>query len=61
MKELIKNGKVIIVFNDIIIVDGIVVKILGDLIFEIINELVDEIVVVEEIEIVELILFMMES
>ncbi|MCC0635506.1 MULTISPECIES: threonine ammonia-lyase [unclassified Clostridioides] len=61
MKESIKNGKVTTAFNDSTIADGIAVKTPGDLTFEIINELVDEIVVVEEIEIAESILFMMES
>ncbi|MGO0905643.1 threonine ammonia-lyase [Clostridioides difficile] len=61
MKESIKNGKVTTAFNDSTIADGIAVKTPGDLTFEIINELVDEIVVVEETEIAESILFMMES
>ncbi|MCC0630020.1 MULTISPECIES: threonine ammonia-lyase [unclassified Clostridioides] len=61
MKESIKNGKVTTAFNDTTIADGIAVKTPGDLTFEIINELVDEIVVVEETEIAESILFMMES
>lgn len=61
MKESMANGKITAAFKDTTIADGIAVKTPGDLTFEIIHELVDEVVVVTEEEIADAILFMMES
>ncbi|WP_024620489.1 threonine ammonia-lyase [Metaclostridioides mangenotii] len=61
MKESMENGKITSAFKDTTIADGIAVKTPGDLTFEIIHELVDEVVVVTEEEIADSILFMMES
>jgi threonine dehydratase len=61
MKESMENGKITSAFKDTTIADGIAVKTPGDLTFEIIHELVDEVVVVTEEEIADAILFMMES
>lgn len=60
-KESMANGKVTTAFKDATIADGIAVKTPGDLTFDIMHELVDEIVVVSEQEIADAILFMMES
>lgn len=61
MYESMKNGKVTSAFKETTIADGIAVKTPGDLTFEIIKELVDEIVVVEEEEIAQGMLFLMEN
>lgn len=61
MYESKKNGKVTTAFNAPTIADGIAVKTPGDKTFEIIKELVDEIVVVEESEIAQGMLFLMEN
>ena len=60
MHESMKHGKVTSAFNDTTIADGIAVKTPGDLTFEIIKELVDEVIVVEESEIAQGMLFLME-
>lgn len=56
-----KNGEVTTAFKSTTIADGIAVKTPGDVTFEIINELVDEVVVVEEDEIAQGMLFLMEN
>lgn len=61
MYESMKNGKVTSAFKETTIADGIAVKTPGNLTFEIIKELVDEIVVVEEEEIAQGMLFLMEN
>ncbi|WP_455538017.1 threonine ammonia-lyase [Terrisporobacter sp.] len=61
MKESLKNGKVTTAFNATTIADGIAVKTPGDTTFEIINELVDEVVTVTEEEIAQGLLFLMEN
>ncbi|CEI72065.1 Threonine ammonia-lyase [Romboutsia hominis] len=61
MKESMKNGEVTTAFNDTTIADGIAVKTPGDLTFEIIKELVDDVIVVTEEEIAQGILFLMEN
>lgn len=61
MYESKKNGKVTTAFNAPTIADGIAVKTPGDKTFEIINDLVDEIIVVEESEIAQGMLFLMEN
>ncbi len=61
MKESIKHGKVTTAFNATTIADGIAVKTPGDMTFEIIKELVDEVVVVDEGEIAQAMLFLMEN
>ena len=60
MHESMKHGKVTSAFNDTTIADGIAVKTPGDITFEIIKELVDEVIVVEEAEIAQGMLFLME-
>ena len=61
MYESKKNGYVTTAFNQASIADGISVKTPGNLTFEIVNELVDEIVVVTEEEIKQGMIFLMEN
>ena len=61
MYESKRNGCVTTAFNDVSIADGISVKTPGNLTFEIVNELVDEIIVVTEDEIKEAMIFLMEN
>ncbi|WP_042275683.1 threonine ammonia-lyase [[Clostridium] dakarense] len=61
MHESMKQGKVTTAFKNTTIADGIAVKTPGDLTFDIIKELVDEVVVVEENEIAQGMLFLMEN
>ena len=61
MQESVKNGEVTTAFKAATIADGIAVKTPGDATFEIIKELVDEIIVVEEDEIAQGMLFLMEN
>lgn len=61
MKESMKNGKITTAFNCPTIADGIAVKTPGDYTFEIIKELVDEVIVVEENEIARGMLFLLEN
>lgn len=61
MKASMEAGKVTTAFKDTTIADGIAVKTPGDKTFEIIKELVDEVVVVEEAEIAQGILYLMEN
>ena len=60
MHESMKNGKVTTAFNATTIADGIAVKTPGNVTFDIIKDLVDEVVVVEEDEIAQGMLFLME-
>ena len=61
MHESIKNGEVTTAFKATTIADGIAVKTPGDVTFEIIKELVDEVIVIEEEEIAQGMLFLMEN
>lgn len=61
MKESMENGQVTTAFKATTIADGIAVKTPGDQTFEIIKELVDEVVVVEENEIAQGMLFLLEN
>lgn len=61
MLESRKRGCVTTAFKSTTIADGIAVKTPGDLTFEIIDELVDEIIVVEENEIKEAMIFLMQN
>lgn len=61
MHESMKNGEVTTAFKSTTIADGIAVKTPGDVTFEIINELVDEVIVVDEDEIAQGMLFLMEN
>ena len=61
MKESMQNGKVTTAFKAATIADGIAVKTPGDMTFEIIKDLVDEVVVVEENEIAQGMLFLVEN
>ena len=61
MQESIKNGEVTTAFKSTTIADGIAVKTPGNVTFEIIKELVDEVIVVEEDEIAQGMLFLMEN
>ncbi|MGL5313427.1 MAG: threonine ammonia-lyase [Peptostreptococcaceae bacterium] len=61
MKESFENKKLTTAFNATTIADGIAVKTPGDITFDIIKDLVDEIVVVEEDEIAQGMLFLMEN
>lgn len=60
-KESFEKGEVISAFKDVTIADGIAVKTPGDLTFSIVKELVDEVVVVEEDEISQAMLFLLEN
>ena len=61
MHESMKNGEVTTAFNDTTIADGIAVKTPGNVTFDIIKDLVDEVIVVEEEEIAQGMLFIMEN
>ena len=61
MKEYMENGEVTTAFKATTIADGIAVKTPGDQTFEIIKELVDEVIVVEEHEIAQGMLFLLEN
>ena len=61
MHESMKNGEVTTAFKGTTIADGIAVKTPGNLTFDIIKELVDEVIVVEEEEIAQGMLFLMEN
>jgi threonine dehydratase len=61
MKVSMEKGEVTTAFNSTTIADGIAVKTPGDKTFEIIQKLVDEIIVVEEEEIAQAMLFLMEN
>ncbi|WP_343342344.1 threonine ammonia-lyase [Terrisporobacter petrolearius] len=61
MHESIKEGKVTTAFKATSVADGISVKTVGDKTFDIAKELVDEVVLVEEGEIAEGLLFLMEN
>ena len=60
MKVSKENGKVTTAFNGATIADGIAVKTPGNTTFEIINELVDEVITVSEEEIAQGMLFLLE-
>ncbi|MEG0856723.1 MAG: threonine ammonia-lyase [Terrisporobacter sp.] len=61
MYESMKQGKVTTAFKSTSIADGISVKTVGDLTFGIVKDLVDEVILVEEDEISEALLFLMEN
>ena len=61
MYESIKSGKVTTAFKSTSVADGISVKTVGELTFEIVKDLVDEVILVEEDEIAEGLLFLMEN
>jgi len=61
MYESIKEGKVTTAFKATSVADGISVKTVGDKTFDIAKELVDEVVLVDEGEIAEGLLFLMEN
>jgi len=61
MKESIEKGEVTSAFKDVTIADGIAVKTPGDLTFNTIKELIDEVIVVDEDEIAQAILFLLEN
>lgn len=61
MHESMKAGKVTTAFKATSVADGISVKTVGELTFNIVKDLVDEVVLVEEDEIAEGLLFLMEN
>lgn len=61
MYESMKNGKVTTAFKTTSFADGISVKTPGDLTFDIIKELVDDVILIDEDEIAEALLFLMEN
>ena len=61
MKESLENKKVTTAFNAATVADGIAVKTPGDNTFEIVEELVDEVITVTEQEIAQAMLFLLES
>ncbi len=61
MHESMKAGKVTTAFKATSVADGISVKTVGELTFSIVKDLVDEVVLVEEEEISEGLLFLMEN
>ena len=60
MKESLSKGEVTTAFNATTMADGIAVKTPGDLTFDIIKDLVDEIIVVDEEEIAQAMVFLLE-
>ena len=60
MKVSLESGKVTSAFNDVTMADGIAVKTPGDLTFNTIKDLIDEIIVVDEEEIAQAIVFLLE-
>lgn len=60
MKESLSKGEVTSAFKSTTIADGIAVKTPGDLTFDIIKDLVDEIIVVDEDEIAQAMVFLLE-
>ena len=61
MYESMKSGKVTTAFKSTSIADGISVKTVGELTFNIAKDLLDEVVLVQEDEIAEAVLFLMEN
>ena len=61
MAESMKAGKVTTAFKSTSVADGISVKTVGELTFSIVKDLVDEVVLVEEDEIAEGLLFLIEN
>ena len=61
MYESMKSGKVTTAFKSTSIADGISVKTVGELTFNIAKDLIDEVVLVQEDEIAEAVLFLMEN
>ncbi|MCI7207543.1 MAG: threonine ammonia-lyase [Clostridium sp.] len=61
MHESMKAGKVTTAFKDTSVADGISVKTVGELTFNIVKDLVDDVILVEEGEIAEGLLFLMEN
>lgn len=61
MYESVRLGRVTTAFKSTSVADGISVKTVGDLTFNIVRNLVDEIVLVDEDEIAEGLLFLMEN
>ena len=61
MHESIKAGKVTTAFKATSVADGISVKTVGELTFNIVKDLVDDVILVEEGEIAEGLLFLMEN
>ena len=61
MYESMKSGKVTTAFKSTSIADGISVKTVGELTINIAKDLLDEVVLVEEDEIAEAVLFLMEN
>lgn len=61
MHESMKAGKVTTAFKDTSVADGISVKTVGELTFSIVKDLVDDVILVEEGEIAEGLLFLMEN
>ena len=61
MHESIKAGKVTTAFKATSVADGISVKTVGELTFSIVKDLVDDVIIVEEGEIAEGLLFLMEN
>ncbi len=61
MYESMKAGKVTTAFKSTSLADGISVKTVGELTFKIIKDLMDEVVLVEENEIAQGLLFLMEN
>ncbi|MDD5879418.1 MAG: threonine ammonia-lyase [Clostridiales bacterium] len=61
MHESMKAGKVTTAFKATSVADGISVKTVGELTFSIVKDLVDDVILVEEGEIAEGLLFLMEN
>ena len=61
MHESMKAGKLTTAFKDTSVGDGISVKTVGELTFSIVKDLVDDVILVEEGEIAEGLLFLMEN
>ena len=61
MYESMKSGKVTTAFKATSVADGISVKTIGEITFDLVRDLMDDVILIEEDEIAEAVLFLMEN
>lgn len=61
MFESLKEGKVTTAFKGTSLADGIAVKTIGEITFDLVRDLMDDVILIEEDEIAEAVLFLMEN
>ena len=61
MFESLKEGKVTTAFKGTSLADGISVKTIGEITFDLVRDLMDDVILIEEDEIAEAVLFLMEN